>query len=108
MMRFALAALVTIIAAACSSGDRPLTYRQMDDLGRRTLREQINRPAPDTCQMAAHQSLIGTVGAEIDQTTLPPLTRVICHECAVTMDYRAERLNIDLGPDGKVVRLRCG
>jgi hypothetical protein len=26
----------------------------------------------------------------------------------VTMDYRAERLNIDLGPDGKVVGLHCG
>ncbi|MGQ0533801.1 MAG: I78 family peptidase inhibitor [Caulobacteraceae bacterium] len=108
MTRWALAALVTFAAAACSSQDRPLTYRQMDDLSRRTLQEQINRPPPDTCQMAAHQSLIGTVGAEIDQTTLPPLTRVICHDCVVTMDYRADRLNIDLAPDGKVVRLHCG
>ncbi|MGD9965693.1 MAG: I78 family peptidase inhibitor [Hyphomonadaceae bacterium] len=108
MMRFMLVTLVTIVAAACASGDHPLTYRQMDDLGRRSLREQIERPPPDTCQMASHQSLIGAAGSEIDRTTLPPLARVICHECAVTMDYRAERLNIDLGPDGRVVRLRCG
>lgn len=108
MIRSALAALMVIAAAACSSGDRPLTYRQMDDLGRRALREQISRPPPDTCQMSAHQYLVGTAGAEIDRTALPPLTRVICHDCAVTMDYRAERLNIELGPDGEVVRLRCG
>ncbi|MGD9980054.1 MAG: I78 family peptidase inhibitor [Hyphomonadaceae bacterium] len=107
-MRLALGALVMLAAAGCTSGDRPLTYRQMDDLSRRSLREQINRPPPDTCQMAAHQNLVGTAGAEIDRTTLPPLARIICHECAVTMDYRAERLNIELGPDGKVVRLRCG
>lgn len=108
MMRFAIGALVVIVAAACSTGNRPLTPRQMDDLGRQSLREQIERPAPDTCQMAAHQSLIGTLGASIDQSSLPPLARVVCHECAVTMDFRAERLNIELGPDGKVVRLRCG
>ena len=108
MMRLVLAALVTIAAAACAQQDRPLTYREMDDLSRRTLREQISRPEPDTCQMNAHQSLVGADGDEIDRATLPPLTRVICHDCAVTMDYRAERLNIELGPDGKVVRLRCG
>ena len=26
----------------------------------------------------------------------------------VTMDYRADRLNIQLGPDGRVASLRCG
>lgn len=107
MMRIALAGLIAIAVAACAQ-DRPMTYRQMDDLARRSLEEQISRPAPDTCQMAEHQSLIGRVGAEIDRTALPPLARVICHDCAVTMDYRADRLNVELGPDGKVVGVRCG
>jgi hypothetical protein len=107
MMRALLAVCVVLGAVACAQ-DRPLTYRQMEDLSRQSLREQINRPQPDTCQMTAHQTLIGAVGADIDRAALPPLTRVICHDCAVTMDYNAERLNVELGPDGKVARLRCG
>jgi hypothetical protein len=107
MMRLMLGAVIVIGLAACSQ-DRALTYREMDQIARRSTDEQVHRPPPDTCQMAAHQSLVGTVGAEIDRSALPAGTRVICHNCAVTMDYRADRLNIDLGPDGKVVRVRCG
>jgi hypothetical protein len=107
MMRWVVAGLVVIGLAACSQ-DRNYTYRELEQIARRSTEEQINRPPPDTCQMAAHQDLIGRVGAEIDQSTLPSGARVICHNCSVTMDYRADRLNIDLGPDGKVVRLHCG
>jgi hypothetical protein len=100
-------AFAAIAATACAQ-DGPMTYRELDELSRRSLADRINRPSPDTCQMAAHQGLVGTLGSTIDRATLPPLTRVICHDCVVTMDYRAERLNIELGPDGRVVRLRCG
>jgi hypothetical protein len=102
-----LAAAVVIAAAACST-DRQPTYRELDDLSRRSLEEQIRRPEPDTCRMAEFQSLMGADGDEIDPSTLPERARVVCHNCAVTMDYRSDRLNIELGPDGKVVRLRCG
>lgn len=105
MKRLLLGALLAL--GACSN-DEPMTYRDLDRLATQQQREAIGRPAPDTCQMAAHQGLIGTVGAEIDQSSLPSGSRVICHNCAVTMDYRADRLNIDLGPDGKVTRLHCG
>ncbi len=109
MMRWVLAGIVVIGLAACGGGyQRDLTYRELDGIARRSTEEQINRPPPDTCQMAAHQSLAGTVGAEIDRTALPAGARVICHDCSVTMDYRADRLNIDLGADGKVTRLHCG
>ncbi len=109
MMRWVVAAgLIAVALAACGGSNREYTYRELEQIARRSTDEQVSRPPPDTCQMAAHQSLIGTVGEEIDQSTLPAGSRVICHNCAVTMDYRAERLNIDLGADGKVVRLRCG
>lgn len=108
MMRWVLGAAVVIGLAACSSYERNLTYREMDQIAQRSTEQQINRPAPDTCQMAQYTHLIGTVGAEIDRTELPAGARVICHDCSVTMDYRADRLNIDLGADGKVTRLRCG
>lgn len=106
MMRAVLAGLAMLVAAGCTT-EQP-TYRDLDRMARRQQEEAISRPPPDTCQMAAHQNLIGRDGASIDQTTLPAGSRVICHNCPVTLDYRAERLNVDLGADGKVVRLHCG
>lgn len=108
MMRWVLGAVVVIGLAACSEHGRQLTTREMDQIARRSTDEQVHRPAPDTCQMAQFAHLVGTVGAEIDRTELPAGARVICHDCSVTMDYRADRLNIDLGADGKVTRLHCG
>ncbi len=109
MMRWILAGVVVVGLAACGGGyQRELTYRELDRIARQSTDEQVHRAAPDTCQMAANTHLVGTVGAEIDRTELPAGARVICHDCAVTMDYRAERLNVDLGADGKVTGLHCG
>ncbi|MBL8543180.1 MAG: hypothetical protein JNJ63_05180 [Hyphomonadaceae bacterium] len=105
MKRLLLGALLAL--GACSN-DEPMTYRDLDRLATQQQREAIGRPAPDTCQMAAHQSLIGQDGAAIDRSALPAGARVICHQCAVTLDYSAERLNIQLGADGKVESMRCG
>lgn len=105
MMRLVIAGLV-LLAAACSS--QPQTYRDLERVANEQQREAISRPPPDTCQMAAHRDLIGREGASIDQSTLPAGARVICHNCPVTLDYSAERLNVDLGADGKVARLHCG
>jgi len=107
MKRTALLVLVAALAAACASDQTP-TYRDLEATANRQQREAILRPQPDTCQMAAHQSLIGTDGAAIQQSSLPVGARVVCHGCAVTLDYRAERLNVELGQDGKVTNLRCG
>lgn len=100
-------AIVACVVAACGQ-NRPLTNSELEDLSNRSLREQVSRPAPDTCQMAAHQTLVGTLGSQIDQSRLPAGARVICHDCSVTMDYSAQRLNIELDRDGRVTRLRCG
>lgn len=100
-------ALAALALAGCSN-QQAASYRELENLANRQQREAISRPPPDTCEMAAHQTLIGQTGDAIDRTTLPAGARVICHDCAVTMDYRAERLNVLLGPDGKVASLRCG
>ncbi|MET0183815.1 MAG: peptidase inhibitor I78 [Caulobacterales bacterium] len=64
--------------------------------------------ADDTCGMAPFMTLIGQPESAIPRTQLPPGTRVICYNCAVTQDLRRDRLNIELGPDGRVARVRCG
>lgn len=102
MIRIVLAAALTFVAACA---EPPATYRDLEQLANRNQRETLTA---DTCQAAAHQGFIGTQGADIDRSTLPAGTRVICHNCSATMDYRAERLNIVLGADGKVARVHCG
>lgn len=61
----------------------------------------------DTCGIARFRHLIGTRADQIDRATLPAGTRVITPEMAVTMDFRAERLNIMVGTDGVVGSMRC-
>lgn len=107
MMRAVFALALIAIGAACSSNE-PMNYYELEQHARREERAAIERPDPDTCQREAHMSLIGQDGASIDRSTLPAATRVICHNCPVTLDYSSARLNVELGPDGKVVRLRCG
>lgn len=63
--------------------------------------------AADTCGMARFAHLIGTEASAIDQSTLPPRTRIITPDMMVTQDFSAERLNIITGTDGKVSSMRC-
>ena len=106
MMRWVFGAALVLVGACASQ--EPLSYRDLETMANRQQHEAISRPPPDTCQMASHQGLIGTDGAAIDPNSLPAGARVICHDCVVTLDYRADRLNVQLDPDGKVVSLRCG
>jgi hypothetical protein len=61
----------------------------------------------DTCGIARFRHLIGTRAEQIDRATLPQGTRVITPDMAVTMDFRAERLNIMVGTNGLVGSMRC-
>jgi hypothetical protein len=59
------------------------------------------------CKAGNYQYLIGTPVSEIDRSKLPAAFRVICHNCPATMDYREDRLSIQLGPDSKVLTAAC-
>jgi hypothetical protein len=61
----------------------------------------------DTCGIARFRHLIGTRADQIDRATLPPATRIITPDMAVTMDFSAERLNIMVGTNGIVGSMRC-
>ena len=61
----------------------------------------------DSCGISRFRHLIGTRADQIDRSTLPPRTRIITPEMAVTMDFRADRLNIMVGTDGVVGSMRC-
>jgi hypothetical protein len=106
MMRWVFGVALAAVGACAS--DNHMSYRELEQMANRQQREAISRPPPDTCQMATHQGLIGTEGAAINPASLPAGARVICHDCVVTLDYRADRLNVQLDPDGQVASLRCG
>jgi hypothetical protein len=72
-------------------------------------------PKPDagTCDAAAAGALAGQaateeLGAEAMRLSGARQTRTIEPGMMVTMDYSAARLNIYVGPDGRVERLACG
>lgn len=64
--------------------------------------------ASDGCGAAGFQSLLGTSVGDLDANALPEPRRVIFPGQAVTMDYRQDRLNVEIGPGDKVVRVFCG
>ncbi len=69
--------------------------------------------AGGTCNAAPAQGLIGRqsspeLGAEAQRLTGAARMRWMRPGQMVTMDYREDRLNIDLDEQGRVTGLRCG
>jgi len=107
-VKFILAAAALALAAAC--GSPPQTYRDLDQLGQDYQRPPQNADdatRQDACGMARFRHLIGMQASAIDQSTLPPRTRIITPDMMVTQDFSAQRLNIMVGTDGRVGSLRC-
>jgi hypothetical protein len=62
--------------------------------------------APDTCNAAAHQGLIGLDAAS--SLALPEPKRLYGPNDAVTTDYNAQRLNVQLDEIDNIVAITCG
>ncbi|MBP7002419.1 I78 family peptidase inhibitor [Amaricoccus sp.] len=62
----------------------------------------------DACGAAGLQSLVGTSVGSLDASALPEPRRVIFPGQPVTMDYREDRLNVEIGKDDKIARVYCG
>jgi hypothetical protein len=76
--------------------------------------EPVTQPTPAAaCNAAPAQHLVGrarsaAVGAEAKRLTGATLLRWIPEGTMVTMDYREDRLNLDLDAHGKIIKVRCG
>lgn len=64
--------------------------------------------AQDDCGAKSFQTLVGTPARIIDATALPPKTRIIHPDTAVTRDYRLDRLNIHVDEGGQITKVVCG
>jgi hypothetical protein len=67
----------------------------------------LPKPAPAACDAARYAHWIGSKVSEIDLGAAPRAHRVVCADCAMTMDFSADRLTIFLDADQKVARLSC-
>lgn len=64
--------------------------------------------AEDACGAETLQGLVGTSVGELQAASLPENRRIIFPGMAVTMDYRAERINVEIGRDDRIARVFCG
>ena len=64
--------------------------------------------AADAADPCGAVPLAEMVGKPLDAGRLPPGARVIRPGYAVTQDWNAGRLNVELDDKGVVTRLRCG
>lgn len=63
---------------------------------------------PDACGAAALAPLVGRPLAELPATGPWATLRVIKPGMAVTMDYSATRLDVEVDGNGVIVKLSCG
>ena len=61
----------------------------------------------DQCNAAGMQGLIGQPKTVLRTMLLPAGTRVIGPGDAVTMDFRPDRMNVEIGPDDRIAKIAC-
>jgi Peptidase inhibitor I78 family len=65
-------------------------------------------PDADACGASGMQNLVGQSRDVLAAMTFPAGTRIIEPGMAITEDYSAQRLNIDLDEAGRIARVWCG
>jgi hypothetical protein len=113
MIRTLVLAGAALALSACTADQ---TTRDLDQLGQDYQRQTEQGATPqntdeatraDYCGASHFRALIGKTESQIDRDTLPLHTRIIRPGEMVTQDFLPERLNIRLGPDGKVASVQC-
>lgn len=64
-------------------------------------------PPADLCKSADYKGLVGQPRSVLATMLLPAGTRIIGPDDAVTADYRAERLNVEVGAGGRIEQVAC-
>ncbi|MEI4485010.1 I78 family peptidase inhibitor [Frigidibacter sp. MR17.14] len=62
----------------------------------------------DVCGASKHQSLVGKPGKGLAPGRFGVPVRIVTPGSMMTMDYRAERLNISINEAGLVEKVYCG
>lgn len=101
-----VAAILTLSACASTPAPTPAPAPPV------TEAPTVPTPAPlpaDSCKSGDFQYLVGKNRSEIPVPNDPSKRRVACTTCPVTMDYRADRLNIFFDSETGIVKeVKCG
>ena len=65
-------------------------------------------PTEDACGAAALQQLLGAPVADQDFAGIGAARRIMADGSPMTMDYRADRLNVTYDAQGRITRIWCG
>lgn len=105
---------ITLMACTPSPSD---TATPGPDTSASTAPETNPAPAPpvvgadpavaDTCGMAQYAALIGKPATDAGVPPEGPQVRHIRPDTQVTMDFRPDRLNIDIDANGVITGFRC-
>lgn len=70
--------------------------------------EPVDAEQGRTCGADTHQDWVGQSVAALNSVTLPKGARVLFPTTPATMDYRPDRLNIEVSKADKITRVFCG
>ena len=102
-LRFHMPAiLASLFLAGCGTLDGPTHSESIEPL-----------PAADDCGAAILGHYLHKLASAETMTSIRSVVahdriRAISPGDAVTMDFRADRLNIEIGADGRIQHFRCG
>ena len=68
----------------------------------------VESPTEDACGASDFQHLVGQSALAAEGLTVPGPVRVFRTGQPITMDYRAERLNVEVDGRGRIIRVFCG
>lgn len=71
-------------------------------------RASVPQAETDLCDAGSYAGLTGQDGTALERVLLLGQVRVIRPGDAVTMDLRPERINFEIGTDGRIARVFCG
>lgn len=112
LLRFPLALSMLLAATACATPDNSAgTPSASAPVAADTAPAPEEEPAM-TCQADKGQWAIGQIAdeallAKVKTDTTSDRVRVIRPGMAVTMDYREDRVNLDVDADNRVTAVRC-
>ncbi len=98
MSRSSLAACLAIPAALVLAACQPTTANDPVAFS----------PARDACGASSYWDRVGKNHKAYDFSAPDRPVRVLGPDTAMTMDYRTDRLNVDIDRGGKITRIWCG
>ncbi|QQA45060.1 I78 family peptidase inhibitor [Pelagovum pacificum] len=104
-MRFA-PGLLCLALAAC--GGVPVSEVPTPGAPAAGTGPAVPAPEDDSCGAAPYARLVGQPATALERELIMDEVRVIRPGMAVTMDYRANRINFEIGETGGIVRIYCG